>query len=427
MPAPVPLSYAQSLRNPRLALFLAGDMLSRIGDGMTLVALPVLALELRGNLAPAFVLSLVYTIPLLAPLVVSLWFGLGSRRFEPRAVVAVDAALRSVFYAVAALLALTGALSLGWLVVLLSAGSVLRLLSASGRRLFALSFVGPEGAYAVNGMIGTSLGVGVFILGPVFGGVSLTTGSAAPALLCNAGTYLALLTVLWAGKGHYSAGAPSGPSARAAKSGASILRSRPQLMRLFCVFFVFDLFYAPVEVALPLLLMDDLGMPSPALGTLWTCYGIGALLGALSVNYLRRLPPVPILLAVIAGWALSMAALGMASSGTSAFLIFAIAGLVYGPFNPLVFIVLQRQVPPEEQQPVFTLWTAGITLAMPLGLALAGPLVAVAQARGSLLLSAGISLGLAIGALWILRKQLRRKGANEHSTGPVQRKPSKNR
>ncbi|MBD8042646.1 MFS transporter [Arthrobacter sp. Sa2BUA2] len=383
MPAPIQLSYMQSLKNPRLASFLAGDMLSRIGDGMTLVALPVLALELRGTLAPAFVLSMVYAIPLLAPLLVSLWFGLGTRRFAPGAVVAADALLRSFFYGIAALLALTGALSLGWLVALLSAGSLLRLLAASGRRLFALNLVGPAGSYAVNGMIGTSLGVGMFILGPVFGGLSLTSGSAAPALLCNAGTYLVLLAVLWAVKRHHSGAIPSAPTTRPGKSGVAILRSQPQLMQLFCVFFVFDLFYAPVEVALPLLLMNDLGLPSPALGTLWTSYGIGALLGALSVNYLRRLPAVPLLLAVIVGWALSMAALGMAASGTSAFLIFAIAGLVYGPFNPLVFIVLQQQVPPEEQQPVFTLWTAGITLAMPLGLALAGPLVAVAQARGS--------------------------------------------
>ncbi|MEB7505471.1 MFS transporter [Arthrobacter koreensis] len=400
------LSYLQALRKPRLAAFLAGDLVSRIGDGMTLVALPVIVLGLPSELPAALKLSLVYAVPLAAPLLVSLFFGLGRRRFDPAVTTAADFVLRISFYGLAAALALAGTLSFGWLVALLSAGSVLRSLGSGARRLFALGLAGPEGSYAVNGMIGLSLGAGMFVLGPACGGLLLLWGPAAPALLANAGTYAVLLAALLAVRrsGAETQSRPADQSA--AVSGWSILRSKPRILRLFAVLFLYDLFYAPVEIALPLLMLDDLDQPSTALGTIWACYGFGALAGAVAVNYLRRFPPAPVLVGVIAGWALCVAALGLAGTGTAAFVAFAAAGFVYAPFNPLVFVVLQSQLAEHEQQPVFTLWTAGLTAALPLGLAVAGPLVTAFQAWQSLLLSAAVSLALAVAALAVLRNEL---------------------
>jgi len=128
--------------------------------------------------------------------------------------------------------------------------------------------------------------------------------------------------------------------------------------------------------------------------------------------------------AVIIGWALCVAALGLATTGTAAFAAFTAAGFVYGPFNPLVFVVLQSQLADHEQQPVFTLWTAGLTAALPLGLSLAGPLVNLFQVRQSLLLSAAVSLVLAVAALAVLRHELwpgsyRRPGRRKPQAVPV--------
>ena len=424
MPNISSLSFLQALRNRRLALFLAGDLISRVGDGMTLVALPVLVLRLPSDMPAALKLSLVYAVPLAAPLLVSLFFGLGTRRFDPAVTAAADSVLRIVFYGLAGGLALAGALTLGWLVALLSAGSVLRLLGAGARRLFALGLTGPEGSYAVNGMIGLSLGAGMFILGPACGGLLLLSGPAAPALLANAGAYVVLLAAVLAARRSGAAAAPGPADPQATVSGWSILRGKPRILRLFAVFFLFDLFYAPVEIALPLLMLEDLDQPATALGTLWTCYGFGALAGALAVNYLRRFPPAPVLVAVIIGWALCVAALGLATTGTAAFAAFTAAGFVYGPFNPLVFVVLQSQLADHEQQPVFTLWTAGLTAALPLGLSLAGPLVNLFQVRQSLLLSAAVSLVLAVAALAVLRHELwpgsyRRPGRRSPQAVPV--------
>lgn len=400
------LSYLEALKNKRLAAFLSGDLVSRIGDGMTLVALPVLVLGLPSELPAAVRLSLVYAVPLAAPLIVSLFFGLGTKRFDPAVAVAADSALRILFYGLAAGLALGGTLTFGWLLALLSAGSVLRSMGAGARRLFALGLAGPEGSYAVNGMIGLSLGAGMFVFGPACGGLLLLSGSAAPALLANAGTYVALLAAVLVVRHSSAQPGPRPEDPPAAVSGWSILRSKPRILRLFAVLFLYDLFYAPVEIAMPLLMLHDLDQPSTALGTIWACYGFGALAGAVAVNYLRRFPPAPVLVAVIAGWALCVAALGLSGTGAAAFAAFAAAGFVYAPFNPLVFVVLQGQLADHEQQPVFTLWTAGLTAALPLGLALGGPLVSMVGSRQSLFLSAAVSLGLGLAALAILRHEL---------------------
>ena len=111
------LSYLEALKNKRLAAFLSGDLVSRIGDGMTLVALPVLVLGLPSEVPAAVRLSLVYAVPLAAPLIVSLFFGLGTKRFDPAVTIAADSALRILFYGLAAGLALGGTLTFGWLLV----------------------------------------------------------------------------------------------------------------------------------------------------------------------------------------------------------------------------------------------------------------------------------------------------------------------
>jgi predicted MFS family arabinose efflux permease len=63
-------------------------------------------------------------------------------------------------------------------------------------------------------------------------------------------------------------------------------------------------------------------------------------------------------------------------------------GVVYGPFVAVAYTLLQGTLRQQDQHPAFTLWAAGITVAAPLGLGLAGPLVAATGSRGGLLISA---------------------------------------
>jgi hypothetical protein len=64
-----------------------------------------------------------------------------------------------------------------------------------------------------------------------------------------------------------------------------------------------------------------------------------------------------------------------------------IGGLVYAPFTPVAYSLMQRHLRPDQQQPVITLWAAGTLLAAPVGLVLGGPLVQLTGIRGGLLAS----------------------------------------
>ena len=105
-------SYRQVLRDRRLALLLGGDVISKIGDGMVIVALPLQTLRVHGRVNPALAISLIEAAPYALAVAVSLRFGLGRRRFRPRALMLADCLLRCLVLTGVAALAMAGRLPL---------------------------------------------------------------------------------------------------------------------------------------------------------------------------------------------------------------------------------------------------------------------------------------------------------------------------
>ena len=399
--APPPLSYRQVLRDRRLATLLSGDVVSKMGDGMTFVGLPLLALELHGRMPAAVAIAVITGAPYLAPMGLSLFYGLGRRRFDPRLVILADSTLHVVMYLLLGGLALAGRLTLPVLLGGLLVASLLRLLSASARRLAATGMVEEDGRLAVNGLIGTTDNLALYVVGPALGGVLVTVFGTDLLLLIVGVSYLALLAAAAVAVPKKVAAPTDEPGA--ASSGWAIMRRAPVVLRLALVVFLFDLFYGPVEVALPLLVTGELRGDGGAYGALWTCFGVGALVGALLTNQFRRIRPQLLLVAIIGGWACCAAVVAVAPNLWVAGAGLALGGAIYGPFLAVAYTLLQSLLRTEDQQPVFTLWGAMVTVAMPLGLAVGGPLVATAGARGGILVSALITALLVPMALRWLR------------------------
>ncbi|MFI7099071.1 MFS transporter [Streptomyces sp. NPDC050161] len=385
-------SYREVLRNRRLAALLIGDLLSQVGMGTVIVAMPIQTLRIHGSLAPAVAVSVVETAPFVLSTVLALALGLGRLRLPSRALLLVDCVLRPVVFFALAVLSATDELTLPVLVGGLLVGSVFRLAGTSSRRLLATGMVDKEDLFAVNGLIGVNSNFAMFVVGPVIGGLLVAVWGPAAALSFDALGSVVLLVVvaLWVpAPQQEDAEADAAPAA-----GWQILRSRPLLARLFVVIFFFNFFYMPVEVALPLLVRGPLDSGSAGLGLAWGAFGAGAFLGALATNYVRRVPERVVLIAIIALWGLCPLALSVAGNLPVAMVVFALGGLVWAPFIPVAFSFIQSELGPDEQQPVVTLWVAGSTLAVPLGLAAGGPVIDAVGSRGGLALSGALTLAL---------------------------------
>jgi MFS family permease len=396
-------TYWRVLRGGRVAPLLVGDMISNTGDGMIITALPLLTLRIHGGVSPALAIAAVETSPYVLATLLAFTIGLGRVRVPPRALLVADCVLRAVLFSALGLFALAGRLTLVELIVGLLVGSVFRLVALSSRRLVATALVPPAGRLAVNGLLGTSGGLASYAVGPVVGGVLATVANPGVALLADGLSFVLLLVVVC------YAVAPQ-PGAVAGKalpaSGWRILRRLPVAARLFGVDFCFNLFYMPVEVALPLLVRGPLHGNGAALGTIWAGFGVGAVLGAAATNLLRRFHQQRLLVAIIAGWGVVVVLLAVAPSVPVATAVFFLGGLVYAPFTPVAYTFVQSVLSPDEQQPVLTLWSAGSALAAPVGLALAGPLVQGVGETGGLVVSAILTIALVpLAGIGLLRRR----------------------
>ncbi|HVV21790.1 MAG TPA: MFS transporter [Pseudonocardiaceae bacterium] len=394
-------SYRQVLRDRRLAVLLGGDLVSSVGDGMAVVALPLLALRVRGGVDPALAIALISAAPYVVAVALSLLFGLGRRRFRPRQVLVVDCTTRFVVLTGVALLALTDMLPLWTLGVALLVGSGLRLLALSSRRLVATELAGERGRFAVNGLLGTGDSLATYVIGPALGGVLATAISPGFVLLLDGASFLGLLVVTVAVVPAII-GRATDPTATPT-SGWAILRRVPVVAWLLVIVFCFDLFYMPLEVALPLLVKGPLRATGTALGVIWTAFGVGALCGSLVTSLLRRLPRIALLVSLIGGWGGTVVLLGFAPTTTAAAGMFALGGLIYAPFTPIMYTFVQSKLRHDHQQPVLTLWSACVAVAAPVGLLLAGPLVALTDSRASIVISGVLTLVLVPGAARSLR------------------------
>lgn len=384
-------TYWRVLRNRRLSTFLAGGVVSQVGDGMIITALPLEALRIHGSVRPAFAVSVVQLSPYVLATALAFVIGLSPARLPNRALMLADCLLRFGLFAALGLLAITGRLSLLVLVVGLVTGSVLRLVAASARRVVVTGMVDVKGRYAANGLLTTSNSLALYVVGPVIGGVVSVLAQPGTALVADGLSFAALLIVTLITVPRLSA---TLRGQRVPVSGWRIIRRTPAAARLFFVVFFFNFLYMPVEVALPLFVREALHGNGAALGTVWSAFGAGALFGALAINWLRNIKRQALLLLVILGWGLSVLALGFATSVAFAAACFGLGGLIYAPFSATCFTFVQSLLDEDEQQPVVTLWTAGATIAAPTGLAVGGLLIGAVGPMAGIIASALATLAL---------------------------------
>ncbi|MFB8172539.1 MFS transporter [Kitasatospora purpeofusca] len=372
---------------------------SDLGDGMSAVAVPWLALRLAPpGQAGLFVGAAVaaYVLPgALGALLLGRWLrGLPARRL-----IRADAWTRAV---------LLGAIPVGWafgvlgpwlLLVLLAGSSLLHGWGASARYALVAEVLPAGHRLAANALLSTS-GWVAMIAGPALAGT--LTAVVAPAWVL--GLDALSFAVLAVGAGRLSTVTVAVPAAAPASArdrtereavprgeGLRVLRSRPELLALLVLTWLFNLAWGPVEVALPLFVGQELAAGPGLLGAYWAAFGVGAVLGALAVGMLRGGAVRRVLLGIVA--AHGVALLSFAPPGPAAVSVagFAVVGLVYGPYGALSLGLFQDLTPPPALTSVLALRSSVLMTASPAGATLGGPLTAVLGSR-AVLVGAGLAM-----------------------------------
>ena len=197
---------------------------------------------------------------------------------------------------------------------------------------------------------------------------------------------------------------PAGPSA------LTSLRRHPDVLGLLLLSFLFNLFYGPVDVALPIHVQSALPGGAATLGAVWAGFGLGAVIGSLLAGVLERLPRLPLVIGIVAGWAIALEGFAEARSVVLAVGFFTVGGLIFAPSLPVIYTLVQDSVEPSAYQPMLTLWSAVMISAAPLGTAIGGPLVAAIGALGTIRASAAATLALAVVAFGLIRLRRSKDG-----------------
>jgi hypothetical protein len=133
------------LGNRHVAGLLLGDLLTSVGTGMLIVAMPVQTLSVHGNVPTVIAIGLVEAAPFMLSTILALSIGLGRVRVPPRTLLIADCVLRSLTFATLGVLAVTDQLTLPVLIIGLVFAATFRMAGSSGRRLLATSLAGEQG------------------------------------------------------------------------------------------------------------------------------------------------------------------------------------------------------------------------------------------------------------------------------------------
>ncbi len=156
----------------------------------------------------------------------------------------------------------------------------------------------------------------------------------------------------------------------------------PGVIALLVIFSLANFLLVPSTSLLPLLVTDHFGGGAVQLGWMESVWGIGLVLGGLGLGMwggFRRKVATTLMGLVLAGAACLWVGLVPASGFTLAVVGMGLLGLSNPLINGPVTAAMQALIPPDMQGRVFTVLRSLATIAMPLGLAVAGP---VADAVG---------------------------------------------
>jgi MFS family permease len=372
-----------------------GAFLSNIGSWMQNVVLGALAYELTGS--PAFVGVLLFA--QLGPLMLfSLIGGLLADVFDRRSLLVIVSGLQGVFSLALAVVVSAeepSRVAMVGIVFLIGMGQ-----AVFGPTYSALlpALVGRDdlpGAISLN----SAQMNGSRVIGPIIGAAVFAEVGASWVFVINGASYLLVIWSLLSVR--LPAPTPDTSGLRGTRrllAGVQVARDDTIVGRCLVIIFTFSLLSLPFIGQMPVLADRNLGIAakSTQYGLLYACFGVGALLGALSIGTvlagrnLERVVRVGLL-----AFAVFLGVFSLVRTPALAYPTILLVGLTYFAVITSLSTVLQQRLDDSNRGRVMALWIMGFGGTVPIGNLIAGPIIEATSITTVMLAGAVIAVALA--------------------------------
>jgi MFS family permease len=384
---------------PFLALETA-TLVSAAGNGIALVALPWVVLELTGSAADVGLVAAAAAVPLVLSAFVA---GTIVDRFGRRRTAVMSDVLSGVSVAAIPLAAAFGVLSLWLLVALAAIGAVFDPAGVTARETML-----PGAAESarirrerVNGLHEAVFGV-AFLVGPALGGLLIGVVGAEATLWATAIGFAISALVSWRirlpGVRQPSREDAARPIWHDGLEGLAFVWRDRTLRTLTILFTVLVGAWVPIEgVILPVYFQAQ---DAPErLGIVLMAMSVGGIVGALAYGAVgHRVRRRTAVLVGLIGTALPVVGMAFLPRFWMLVVLGAATGLLYGPINPIANIVLQELAPPHLLGRAIGVLTSLAYAAGPIGFLVVGPLIEVVGLRPAFMILALIVVAVALAA-----------------------------
>lgn len=381
----------RALHHPPFALLWLGDVVSRVGDALTNVAVAWWVLDATGSSAAMAQVLIALTVPMLLLLLVG---GVVVDRVDRLRLLLVCDVVRGAVVAVVAVLAALDVLRFWHLIVLSAVFGTAVAFTYPAFVALTRTLVPPEAITSAVSL--RSLGVRTAaVVGPALGGVIVAAGGTSVAFGLDAVSFGIAGALVTAAARHLPAlpravglepsamepaamKSPTGPLALAAsdlREGFETVFAAPALWVTIAVAGVsIPMVNGPYQATLPLLVDEELAGSVRVYALLTTAVAVGSV--AMAVWLGRRGLPMrrrgPLMYAAWVAAAGCVAALGLGVPGWLAIALMLGYGAGWGLVNLLWATVFQELVPQERQGRVASIDGLGSLALAPVGYAAAG-------------------------------------------------------
>ena len=366
----------QPLRERDFALLIGGSAVSLIGDGFFLVALAWQVYQISNVPTALAFVGVAATLPLVVFLLIG---GTFSDRYDRRRLMIGADLLRGLAIGAMGVLSIAGVLELWHMALMMAVVGLGDAFFNPASTAIVPDLLSEEKLPQANALTGILRRLMISIVGPALAGFVVAAFGPGPAFVVDAGTFavsaLAVLAIRARPRPRPKAELGVRQTLADIGEGLAYVRARPWIWAtLLSAMLSLLLFFGPVQVLVPFLVKNRLGLGPEALGTIFAVGGIGSIGMALLIGHYGL--PRRRVTAMFVAWTVgigAMAVYGVMTALWQALLVAAFSHALFELGQVIWTTMLQQLVPRDLLGRVSSVdWLVSVGL-VPVSYALTGP------------------------------------------------------